>query len=113
MLMVIMKMWYNSQHLTKFKKALVFFIAIGMTVKVHSQVNESLNSTAYEYLYRMAQKGLIKWSDYQLPLDRKSISQAMGQLSAVQDQLTKTEIKELEFYKQEYSFDEDTSRDAK
>jgi hypothetical protein len=113
MLMVTTKTWYNSQHLNQFKKALVFFIAIGMSVKVHSQVNESLNSTAYDYLYRMAQKGLVKWSDYQLPLDRKSISQAIDQLSAVQDQLTKTEIRELEFYKQEYSFDDDTLKEEK
>lgn len=111
MLMVTMKMWYNSQPLIELKKTFVLFIVIGLSFKSISQVNEPMGSTVYDYLYRMAQKGIIKWNDYQLPLDRKSISLAIDQLSNLQNELTKTEFRELNFYKQEYSFDQDSSRE--
>jgi hypothetical protein len=85
--------------------ATVFFFFI-ITSKGYSQINEPPGAGIYEYLYRMAQKGLIKWNDYQLPLDRKEILSAVDTLSAKLDKLTKVEASELKFYRQEYSFDE-------
>lgn len=103
-----MKMRYRK-NLKRLRKSFILFVVIGLSVSTHSQVNETAGATVYEYLYRMAQKGFIKWNDYQLPLDRKTISAAMDQLLAIQYRLTKTETTELKFYKQEYSFDQTDS----
>src|SRR5689334_7083217 len=109
--MVTMNMRHISHPLIQIKKSFALFIIIGLAFKGNSQINESTSSTVYDYLYRMAEKGLIKWNDYQLPADRKSIATAIDELSALQNRLTKTEVEELKFYKQEYSFDQDSSRD--
>lgn len=101
-----MAMWHQPKKLTRRKKVFFLFFVIGIVTQAHSQVNESAGSSVYDYLYRMSQKGLIKWNDYQLPLDRKAISLAIDSLSSNQNRLTKVETKELEFYKQEYAFDQ-------
>lgn len=109
-----MAKWYQSKNLNRLKKTFFLATVIGLAVKANSQVNELTSSSVYEYLYRMAQKGLIRWNDYQMPLDRKTISFAIDSLSSIQNQLSKTEKKELEFYQQEYSFDHfDSSREEK
>ncbi|HZF65743.1 MAG TPA: hypothetical protein VEZ55_14710 [Chitinophagaceae bacterium] len=69
------------------------------------QVNEPANTPVYDYLYRMAQKGLIEWTDYQLPLDRTAITSALTELADSAADLSKTELAELKFHLQEYSFD--------
>ena len=99
-----MAMWQPGKNYLK--KIVIVFCVIVVAAKVNSQVNETANSSVYDYLYRMAQKGLIKWTDYQLPVDRKSISSAINELFAKQDKLTKVEYRELNFYRQEYLFDD-------
>jgi len=99
-----MVMWQPGKNYLK--KILIVFCVIAVATKVNSQVNETTSSSVYDYLYRMAQKGLIKWTDYQLPLDRKLISSAIDELFSKQDKLTKVESRELSFYRQEYLFDD-------
>jgi hypothetical protein len=89
------------------KTGIIFFLALVLAHATNAQVNEPIHSTVYDYLYRMAQKGLITWNDYQLPLDRKSISYAIDQLDSLKSRLSKIETKELSFYQQEYAFDRD------
>lgn len=84
---------------------ILFIILTGLCLKTYGQVNESPKTGVYEYLYRMAQKGMIDWNDYRLPLDRKEIAAALDQLAASNQQLSKTEASELRFYEQEYAFD--------
>lgn len=103
-----MAMWH-PKNLTRRKKNFLLFLFIGMVTQAQSQVNEPTGSSIYSYLYRMSQKGLIRLNDYQLPLDRKTISNAIDSLSFIRSRLTKTEVKELEFYHQEYAFDNVTS----
>jgi Capsule assembly protein Wzi len=107
------RIWPCIINVKPLKKPLIFFLIIGMAIESNSQINEPAGSPIYEYLYRMAQKGLIRWNDYQLPLDRKEIAAAIDQLSILQNRLTKTEAKELQFYKQEFAFDQDSLSDAK
>src|SRR4051812_14482219 len=94
-----------SKNLRSMKKCLCFILLILIAIKINAQINEPAGSGIYDYLYRMAQKGLIKWNDYQLPLDRKDILTAIDQLSSLQNRLTKIESSELKFYRQEYAFD--------
>ena len=100
-----MAMWHQLEKLTGLKKIFFLIIVIGIATKTHAQVNELSSSGVNDYLYRMAQKGWIKWKDYQSPFDRKDISSAIDSLSLIAGRLSKTEAKELEFYKQEYAFD--------
>jgi hypothetical protein len=109
-----MATWHQHENVNRLKKAFLLILIAAIVTKAHSQVNELTSSSVYDYLYRMAQKGLVKWNDYQLPLDRKTISSAIDSLSFVANKLSRTEIKELEFYKQEYAFDHfDSSRQEK
>jgi hypothetical protein len=105
---------YQHENVNRLKKAFLLIFIAAIVTKANSQVNELTGSSVYDYLYRMAQKGLIRWNDYQLPLDRKAISSAIDTLSLVADKLSRTEVKELEFYKREYAFDHfDSSREEK
>lgn len=97
-------MWQNLKTFKPLKQ-LFFFLLTVLFINAQAQINEPANSPVYAYLYRMAQKGLIEWKDYQLPIDRRSIATAIHQLSAIQDQLSAIELKELRFYQQEYAFD--------
>ena len=79
---------------------LVFFI----TYQLHAQiVFEDHRSEIYNYLYRMAQKGLISFEDHIRPLPRKQIIQALDSLEKQTQTLTVLERKELQFYQKEYS----------
>jgi hypothetical protein len=111
---MFMAMWQQRKNLNFLRKTFFFIIVIVLAIKSNAQVNELNSSSVIDYLYRMAQKGFITWKDYQLPVDRKDIASAIDSLLLVKSQLTKTEAKELEFYKQEYAFDDlDLSRTEK
>lgn len=76
------------------------------------QVNEPAINSVYDYLYRMAEKGFIKFNDYQLPLDRKLIYSALQELKSADNLLTRVEIRELKFYLQDFEFDNNSSADS-
>jgi len=97
-----MVMW---KVLEKLKNCCVLTIVLILAAKSNAQVNELKTASVHEYLYRMAQKGLIRFQDYQLPLDRKTISAAIDSLATHRKELSKTEASELKFYQQEYAFD--------
>lgn len=99
-------MWYQCEKIKRLSISFILLALFALITKTNAQVNELNGSTVHEYLYRMAQKGLIKWKDYQMPMDRKDISPAIDSLASKENSLTKTELKELEFYKQEYTFDQ-------
>lgn len=100
-----MATWHQRENGIRLRKTFLLIAIIALASKATAQVNELNSSGVYDYLYRMAEKGLIQWNDYQLPVDRRSISSAIDSLSSIQYKLGKTELKELEFYKQEYAFD--------
>lgn len=83
----------------------LLFFALTMTITGYSQVNESRQAMVYDYLYRMAQKGFIRWMDVQQPMERKEIHSALNYLALNSEQLSRVERSELAFYKQEYTFD--------
>jgi len=83
---------------------LLFFV-LTITLTGYGQVNESRQAMVYDYLYRMAQKGFIRWMDIQQPMDRKDIHAALTHLAINNEQLSGVERSELAFYKQEYAFD--------
>jgi len=98
-------MVYYSGIVSNLRKGLLFIFFIGFTAGAYCQVNEPQSTAAYEYLYRMAQKGTIDWNDYLLPLDRKDILSALQELDPAKGLLRKTERSELKFYLKEYAFD--------
>lgn len=66
-------------------------------------VFENHNSEVYHYLYRMAQKGLIRFDDNIRPLSRNYIEQCLDSLQLNKTELSSVEKKELSFYKQEFN----------
>lgn len=85
------------------KKILVAFCCLFLITIANAQTTwENKNADVYPYLSRMAQKGLIQWHDIIQPIDRSKISTALQQLYGIKDSLSKTELEELVFYKQEY-----------
>src|SRR6478735_5999676 len=63
----------------------------------------------YNYLSRMAQKGLIVFNDNIRPLSRKYIADCLDSLSIRAADLSATEKKELSFYSREYGSEMDTA----
>ena len=70
---------------------------------------ENYRNEVYDYLARMAQKGLLNFDDVIKPLSRTYIAKSLQELSLHPDQLSSTEKKELQFYLQEYYNELDTS----
>jgi hypothetical protein len=82
--------------------AVVFF-----STKVHAQaVNEPVENSIYEYLYRHAQKGNIELNDMVRPLFRGQIAEYLSLIAKRADSfpssINRIEKKELRFYQQEY-----------
>ena len=63
---------------------------------------ENHTKEVYNYLSRMAQKGVISFDDNIKPLSRKYIAECLDSLSHNTTQLSATENKELSFYSREY-----------
>ncbi|SJZ73827.1 capsule assembly Wzi family protein [Sediminibacterium ginsengisoli] len=86
------------------RKNLLTLIALVLVLSASSQaVWEQHRSEVYNYLYRMAQKGIIDFNDNIRPLSRIYIGQCLDSLQAHETLLSPTEKKELLFYKQEFS----------
>ena len=66
---------------------------------------ENKNVEAHAYLARMAQKGFIQFNDIIQPIERTTIATKLNQLYQQKERLTSIELKELEFYLQEYKQD--------
>lgn len=74
-----------------------------LPVKLGAQVVwEYHKKEVYNYLARMAQKGVISFDDNIKPLSRKYIADCLDSLSHRTEQLSQVEKKELSFYSQEY-----------
>src|SRR3569623_730708 len=69
---------------------------------VHSQaVYENHNREVYNYLARMAQKGIIRFDDNIRPLSRIYLAACLDSVAAKATILSPIEQKELQFYRRE------------
>ena len=92
----------------KYKIQFVFFFLLLSFIakQTNSQtIWENKNVEAYAYLARMAQKGFIQLNDIIQPIERNKIANALNQLLQQKENLSSIELKELEFYLQEYNQD--------
>ena len=92
----------------KYKIRLVLLVLVlnFIVYKTYSQtIWENKNVEAHAYLARMAQKGFIQFNDIIQPIERTKIANALFQLSQQRASLTSIELKELDFYLQEYNQD--------
>jgi hypothetical protein len=87
------------------KKIILLFIFIWCVQTSFAQIIEPTNHQAYDYLYRMAQKGIINIDDYILPLDRTTIAQLLDSVKTKHHLLNNTEKKELTFYINDFLID--------
>jgi hypothetical protein len=85
------------------KNFFCLFIALLYLPRVGGQVVwENHTKEVYNYLSRMAQKGLIELNDNIKPLSRKYLADCLDSLAHKKNELTATEHKELLFYTREY-----------
>ncbi len=95
---------------------LFFFITL-LSVCISSKTNgqvvwENYRNEVYDYLSRMAQKGVINFDDVIKPLTRIYIAKSLQEVSLHSNELSQTEKKELRFYLQEYANDADTTQNS-
>lgn len=64
---------------------------------------ENQNSEVYHFLYRMAQKGLIRYDDNIRPQSRAYLAACLDSLDTRSNLLSDTEIKELRFYQRDFT----------
>ena len=88
-------------------RIVLFFLVLNF---VAQQMNaqtiwENKNAASYAYLSRMAQKGLVQINDIIQPIERSKIAIALNQLYQQKEKLSLIELKELQFYLQEYNQD--------
>jgi hypothetical protein len=86
---------------------ILFIFLLNFGIKdIHAQtIWENKNTEAQAYLARMAQKGFIQLHDIIQPIERTKIANALIQLNQQKENLTAIELKELQFYLQEYNQD--------
>lgn len=80
-----------------------FLFLITLNCAKGQTVYEHHRSDIYEYLYRMANKGLVKFDDQIRPLSRVYLADCLDSLASRADQLTKLERAELAFYHRDFS----------
>ena len=81
-----------------------FLFILAFFIQAISQsVWENTNSEIHPFLYRMAQKGFIEYSDLIKPINRVHILNALSILKQKDTTLSIIEKKELAFYLQEYT----------
>jgi len=68
-------------------------------------VYEPTFKTSYDFLSRMAQRGIINLDDVVLPLSRVYVQEKLSEVYLRYRELTKLENKELDFYLKDYLFD--------
>lgn len=97
------------------KKSCLVLVLLVLACAATAQSNEPINSSINDYLYRMAQKGLVKLDDYILPLNRTDIALLINELHKKSSSLSNIEKSELSFYDKEFHFDvdNDSLKDSK
>lgn len=86
------------------KKNLLTLFSFFLINTISAQIVwENQHNEIYQYLSRMAQKGVINYYDVIKPISRDYIQQKLDELYSIKDQLSPIEKKELLFYRQEYN----------
>ncbi len=80
----------------------IFLLAVFSTITAQ-EVYENHHSEVYNYLARIAQKGIIRFDDQIRPLSRTYILNSLDSVSAKSSSLNSIEKNELAFYLQEYN----------
>jgi hypothetical protein len=89
----------------------IIFLLSLIAFKGNAQVvYEPSYRTVNGYLYRLAQKGVIDLNDVVMPLPRAYINAQLDSLSKHKEQLTPLEKEELIYYRKEYTFERNLSK---
>lgn len=84
-------------------KLFFFFLLITLSCARAQVVHEHHDNDIYQYLSRMAAKGLIKFDDQIRPLSRVYLEACLDSLTVKEGELTKIERAELLFYLRDFS----------
>jgi hypothetical protein len=81
---------------------LITFFLFSCSLTLSQVVYEPLHKDIYQYLSRLAQKGIIELNDQVKPISRIYIAEKLAELDDKLDYLTYLEREELNFYKIDY-----------
>jgi len=81
----------------------LLFIFIFLSKIEGQDIYENHNAEVYNYLARMAQKGILDFEDHIRPLTRTYLNTCLDSISAHKNKLSQIEKEELAFYIQEYN----------
>jgi hypothetical protein len=88
----------------KNKQRFLSILFIGFALQLSAQeVYENHRSEIYNYIGRMAQKGLLDFEDHIRPLSKTYLAACLDTIAIKSNKLTVTEKKELAFYQQEFN----------
>ena len=88
----------------KNKLLLLSLLIASYSVQLGAQeVYENHRSEVYNYIGRMAQKGLLDFEDHIRPLSKTYLAACLDTIALKINKLTVTEKKELAFYQQEFN----------
>lgn len=94
----------KNRSIKKMTACLLLVAALLLVNRAQSQVVwEHQNSEIYNYLARMAQKGLIQFDDQIRPVSRVYIENCLDSLASQTALLTRVEKAELAFYQREFN----------
>lgn len=84
------------------KKYFLAFLFLASSLSISQTLFEPVSSPVYEFLNRLAVKGIINYSDELLPVSRKLIAEKLLEAGTRVSELTEFERNELDYYKQEF-----------
>ena len=83
---------------------ILWVCSISFSIQLKAQaVYENHHAEIYNYLARMAQKGIIDFEDHIRPLSRNYLSDCLDSVASKKSELSQIEKQELAFYIQEYA----------
>lgn len=87
-------------------KKILLIILLSCVLNAQSLL-EPVNSSVYEFLSKMAQKGIIEFNDEIIPVERIYIYNKLADLKNKKELLTESEIEALDFYLKDFKIEND------
>ena len=86
-------------------KRFLWVLLLLSSVARAQEVYEPVWKSSYDFLGRLAQRGLIDLNDVIQPISRKTVQEKLDELYQQKEKLTPLEKKELDFYLKDYKLD--------
>ncbi|MBK8946914.1 MAG: hypothetical protein IPM32_16820 [Ignavibacteriae bacterium] len=87
------------------KLFIILFLFATAILSFAQESNVNIENNIYDFLSKLAQKGIIKYDDLVKPISRKYVAEKLVEARANFSELTNLQKDELEFYESEYGYE--------